>query len=167
MNICKKICLLGAPFAGKTSLVRRFVETIYSDAYLATVGVKISKKTLKSGDYEVELPIWDIEGADRPSEVRWSYLKGTSGILLVGDGTRPHTLDAANKIYQRTREEVGVVPFMFLLNKADLLDDWVIDDASITELRRKGWPVVKSSAKSGAGVDEAFLELTQKILGIR
>ncbi|HMY77058.1 MAG TPA: GTP-binding protein, partial [Blastocatellia bacterium] len=39
--IQKKICLLGAFAVGKTSLVARFVKSIYSDQYLTTVGVKV------------------------------------------------------------------------------------------------------------------------------
>jgi len=167
MAIQKKVCLLGAPFVGKTSLVRRFVESIYSDVYVATVGVKVDRKNVEVDGHKVILVLWDLEGSDEASVVGWSYLRGTSGLLLVADGTRPHTLEIANKLYQRIREEVGVVPFMFLLNKADLLDDWVIDDASIAELRRKGWPVLKASAKSGSGVEEGFSQLTRKILGIQ
>ena len=45
--IQKKICLVGASAVGKTSLARRFVEGIYTDRYLTTVGVKIDKKMLE------------------------------------------------------------------------------------------------------------------------
>ena len=41
----KKICMLGGFGVGKTSLVSRFVTSIFSDTYLTTVGVKIDKKT--------------------------------------------------------------------------------------------------------------------------
>ena len=40
----KKVCMLGSFSVGKTSLVRRYVESLFSDAYLTTVGVKIDKK---------------------------------------------------------------------------------------------------------------------------
>jgi Ras family len=33
-------------WVGKTSLVKRFVQSVFSEAYLSTVGVKIDKKTL-------------------------------------------------------------------------------------------------------------------------
>ena len=61
--------MLGAFGVGKTSLVRRYVESIFSDTYLTTVGVKIDKKTLNVGDEPVTLILWDIAGEDesRPS----------------------------------------------------------------------------------------------------
>ena len=61
--IQKKICLLG-PFAvGKTSLIRRFVDSIFSDKYLTTIGVKIDKKALTIENKDINLMIWDIVGA--------------------------------------------------------------------------------------------------------
>jgi GTPase SAR1 family protein len=44
--IQKKICMLGSFAVGKTSLVRRFVHSLYSDKYHTTIGVKIEKKVV-------------------------------------------------------------------------------------------------------------------------
>jgi len=41
----KKVCLLGAYGVGNTSLVRRFVESIFDERYLTTVGFESSAKT--------------------------------------------------------------------------------------------------------------------------
>ena len=49
----KKVCMVGAFATGKTSLVERFVKSIYSDIYQTTVGVKIDKKTVSLGKQEV------------------------------------------------------------------------------------------------------------------
>ena len=60
----KKICMLGAFAVGKTSLVRRYVDSIFSDSYLTTVGVKIDKRVVTVGDETVNLILWDIAGED-------------------------------------------------------------------------------------------------------
>ena len=88
----KKICMLGSFAVGKTSLVRRYVESIYSDVYHTTVGVKIDKKTVQVGEQEVGLVLWDLYGEDEFQKMRWSYVRGASGYLLVADGTRRATL---------------------------------------------------------------------------
>ena len=49
----KKICMLGGFSVGKTSLVKRYVQSIFSEAYLTTVGVKIDKKTVDLSDRTV------------------------------------------------------------------------------------------------------------------
>ena len=62
--IKKKICMLGAFAVGKTSLVQRFVNSIFSEKYQTTIGVKIDQKLVQTGDTEVNLMLWDIHGED-------------------------------------------------------------------------------------------------------
>ncbi|MGO4391537.1 Rab family GTPase [Variovorax sp. M-6] len=159
----KKICLLGAFGVGKTSLVRRFVDTIFSDTYLTTVGVKIDKKLLTIGTEQMALILWDIAGEDEVSAVRVSYLRGAAGYLLVVDGTRPETLDTAVSIQARVGAEVGDVPFVVLLNKADLQEDWAIPQERIERLEAAGWAFRRTSAKTGMGVEETFQELAARL----
>ena len=161
----KKICMLGSFAVGKTSLVRRFVEGFYSDVYQTTVGVKIEKKNIQVNGGEVSLVLWDIYGEDDYQKMRWSYLRGASGYLLVADGTRRATLEKARELEQRAREEAGEIPFVFVINKCDLLQDWEVDDSFEAQMRAQNWSLLRSSAKTGEGVEEAFSLLAQKMLG--
>ena len=161
----KKICMLGGFSVGKTSLVKRFVASVFSEAYLTTVGVKIDKKTVDLGDRAVNLILWDVAGEDDVSTVRMSYLRGSAGYVLVADGTRLSTLEVALSLRERVEAELGALPFVLLLNKSDLKDEWAIDDAKMEELRQTGWSVRASSAKSGEGVEDAFRELAVRVTG--
>jgi small GTP-binding protein len=160
-----KVCMLGAFAVGKTSLVARFVTSVYSDRYLTTVGVKVDKKTMTFEERKVVLMIWDLAGEDEFQRVQMSYLSGASGYLLVADGTRRATLDLARQIQRRVAHARGPLPFALLVNKADLKDQWEIEDDELKDLMGQGWSVLISSAKTGQSVEEAFLTLTQKILG--
>ncbi|MBC7930901.1 MAG: GTP-binding protein [Rubrivivax sp.] len=162
--IQKKICLLGTFSVGKTSLVRRFVESIYSDKYHTTVGVKIDKKTVQVAGQEIMLLLWDIQGEESAHELRKSYLRGSAGYLMVADGTRNDTLYTALSIQTRAQDVVGEAPFLLLLNKADLTEQWAVSDRETATLEQKGWRVIKTSAKTGAGVEESFLTLAQKMV---
>jgi nucleoside-triphosphatase THEP1 len=62
--IQKKVCMVGTSGVGKTSLVAKFVHSIFSDKYLTAVGVKIDKKTVTVDGNEVMLMIWDLAGDD-------------------------------------------------------------------------------------------------------
>lgn len=162
--IQKKICMVGAFAVGKTSLVARFVDNIYSDKYLTTVGVKISKKAIYVvDDQEWHLLLWDLAGEDDFMQIRTSYLRGSHGYLLVVDGTRRATLDTAMSIQQRIVGTVGEIPFVVLFNKSDLTNEWELPNGALEELSHKGWPWLKTSAKTGVGVDEAFLTLIAKM----
>jgi small GTP-binding protein len=160
----KKVCVMGAFGVGKTSLVRRYVQSIFSDAYLTTVGVKIDKKNLNVGEVPVTLILWDIAGEDDVTAIRMSYLRGASGYFLVADGTRGETLDVASSIQTRAAAEVGHVPFVLLLNKADLQNDWDLVAQSVETLQNAGWTILRTSAKTGEGVEEAFQLMANRMV---
>lgn len=161
--IQKKVCMIGASGVGKTSLVAKFVHSMFSDKYLTTVGVKIDKKTVSVDGDEVMLMIWDLAGDDDYQRLQTSYLRGTSGYLLVADGTRKVTLDQVIEIQSRVAATVGTAPFLLALNKADLVPQWEIGDAAMADLATRGWPTFKTSAKEGAGVEDAFVELARRM----
>lgn len=160
----RKICILGGFGVGKTSLVKRFVESIFSDAYLTTVGVKIDKKSVDLAGRVVTLILWDLAGEDDIASLRMSYLRGAAGYVLVADGTRHTTLDALS-LRRRVEAEFGALPFALLLNKNDLKDEWAIPEAEFAELRQNGWWVRSSSARTGDGVEDAFAELARRVTG--
>jgi small GTP-binding protein len=162
--IQKKICMLGAYAVGKTSLVSRFVKSLFSDKYHSTIGVKVDKKQVTVGDEEVELLLWDIYGEDEFQKMRASYLRGSAGYVLVVDGTRRETLAQAVTLQSRAQEAAGKVPFVLMVNKSDLTDKWEVDDTALEDLFQRGWPAFKTSAKTGAGVEEAFLDLARLML---
>ncbi|HEY9903578.1 MAG TPA: Rab family GTPase [Candidatus Sericytochromatia bacterium] len=162
--IQKKVCMVGAFATGKTSLVARFVKSIYSESYQSTVGVKIDKKSLNLADQEVNLLLWDVQGEDDFQKLRLSYLRGLSGYLLVVDGTRRATLEKAFSLQEIIEETVGTAPFIVILNKSDLRDEWEIDSAAMEEISKRGWIVIQGSAKTGLGVEEAFLNLAKKMV---
>jgi small GTP-binding protein len=163
VTLQKKICMLGGFSVGKTSLVKRYVESVFSETYLTTVGVKIDKKTVDLSDRIVNLILWDVAGEDDISSLRMSYLRGSAGYVLVADGTRPSTLEVALSLRQRVEADFGPLPFVLLLNKNDLREQWAIGDAEIEDLRRNGWWVQSTSARTGEGVEDAFEALALSV----
>ncbi len=160
----KKICMLGSFSVGKTSLVKRFVESIFSDRYLTSVGVKIDKKVISHAGEEVTLMLWDIYGEDEYQNIRMSYLRGSHGYLLVADGTRPETLDVALAIQQEAEKNFGPLPFVIALNKADLAAEWEITREREAELSAAGRPVIRTSANTGEGGEQLFESLVKAMI---
>jgi small GTP-binding protein len=163
-DIKKKISLIGAFGVGKTSLAKQFVYSMFSEAYHTTIGVKVDKKVVTVDDINVTLMIWDIQGEDFFLSVPVEYIKGSSGYLLVMDGTRPETLDVAVSLQETAQKATNNAPFICLVNKADLKEEWKIDLERLENLKKKGWKIEMTSAKTGEHVDRSFHDLAQMMI---
>ena len=155
--IKKKVCMVGEFSVGKTSLTQKFVNNVFSEKYLTTIGVKIDTVEVE----DTKLVIWDVAGRDSLSPINASYLVGAAGIILVADGTRPQTVESIPEIWSTVQERIGDVPCVVALNKADL-EDWSVDETTIESLRGRGWDVFETSAKDGVGVESLFHTLVEK-----
>ena len=164
--ISKKICMVGDFGVGKSSTVARYVKSAFSDKYQTTVGVKIDTKEVSlADDTELKMVLWDIAGTDNLKQMNTNYLRGASGYLLVADGTRAETLETALALKKQIEAVLGEVPFVGLLNKADLVDDWEIPESQYEGLLVRSWDFYKTSALDGANIERAFLALAHKVMG--
>jgi small GTP-binding protein len=157
--IKKKVCMLGAFAVGKTSMVRQFVSSIFSEKYLTTVGVKIDKKSIILHNQPVDLILWDLHGEDEFQAVRMSYLRGSAGCIYVVDGTRKASVEVALRLKDKVEKEIGEVPFILALNKSDLKNEWEINPDEIKQLVDNKAVIIETSAKTGQFVEDAFMRL--------
>ncbi len=162
--INKKICMVGAFAVGKTSLVKQFVESIFSEKYHTTIGVKIDKKTVLHGDQTIQLLVWDIEGVDVFTDLKPSYLRGASGIILVVDGTRSQSLKTAKHIKKLVNNTLGEIPIILVINKADLSESWQFSSLETAFLGISEQNTFVTSAKCDRNVENAFEKLTDLMI---
>jgi small GTP-binding protein len=155
---------VGSYAVGKTSLVERYVRSIYSDKYHTTIGVKIDKKVVDVDGRQADCIIWDIAGEDEFYTVKSSYLRGMRGYLLVLDGTRSSTIEVAEAIYHRVESDFNDVPYVLLINKSDLVDEWEVRDPDIERLSAGAVATFRTSAKTGDQVEAAFTQLARAML---
>ena len=164
--IQKKVCMVGVQGTGKTSMVRRFVHSLFSEKYHSTVGVKIDRKVVTVAGGEVNLLLWDIEGRSEDQEVPTSYIRGAHAVLYVADGTRRATFDQLPQIRELVRSTVGEVPSLVALNKTDLTEQWALTRRDESSLPDSGLHHVRTSAKTGSGVEDAFHWLATEVLRV-
>lgn len=160
----KKVAMLGAFAVGKTSLVQRYVNSIFSEKYQTTIGVKIDQKNLCFDDTDITLMLWDLYGDDDFMKMKPTYLLGASGYFLVVDGTRAETIDVALRLHEMAAETTKAAPFILLVNKYDLKDTWEIEQETLNRLEKQGWKIILTSAKDDVMVEDAFELLTKMML---
>ena len=158
----KKVVLLGHFGVGKTSLMRRFVENVFSEDYKVTLGVQIQKKEIKLTDKKI-LPmiIWDIEGNTSVKNARLSYLLGTNAFIYVFDATRIDTFGKLNDEINYLKNQYPKATIKTIANKIDL-----VHKSSLIELLKS--KAIKcdyfTSAKTGDMVNEMFEALAKEII---
>jgi small GTP-binding protein len=162
--IKKKICMLGSFGVGKTSLTARFVHSIYEDKYHTSVGVKVDKKVAPVDGHEVTMMLWDMAGEEDNLPIKLNYVRDAAGYLLVIDGTRADSLRVAMNIQGRIASSIGDLPFVVAINKADQRESWEIQAPQLADLGSQGWRFFDTSAKTGEGVEDAFLTLARLML---
>jgi len=164
MQLSKKVCLLGDFAVGKTSLVRRFVYSIFEDTYISTIGVKVSRKTLlipRPGDeVELTLLLWDLAGSEEFNRMETTYLRGAAGAVLVWDLTRPETFMRLHAYHRSLLALSPQAQFVLAGNKSDLVTEPGLLTREVELFCQENHiPYFITSAKTGLGVEELFATL--------
>ncbi|MFQ6012273.1 MAG: Rab family GTPase [Thermoplasmata archaeon] len=169
-----KVCLVGEAAVGKTSLIRRFVQDAFDDAYVTTLGAKVSKKEIQVEVPErdlliqMDMTIWDIMGEKGVRDLlREAFFSGAKGILAVCDLTRYSSLKELDDWVQSVFQVVGEIAVVYAVNKADLQDEiMLLYGEKDIEMSAEAFeaPYFFTSAKTGENVQMVFQRLAGDIV---
>ena len=163
-----KLILTGDFKVGKSSLIKRFIENLFSESYISTIGVEISKKTVvMDEDTEINFVLWDIGGQiSSMAPYRHRFYEGASAAFIVIDRTRPNNLDSVKRWYKEIFDSVSRnIPVVIVGNKSDLQEEVVISEEEIKVVARElGFHYILTSALTGENVNEAFLYIAYRFV---
>ncbi len=165
-EIKKKINLLGNPSVGKTSMILRFVNDMYDDKYLKTLGTNIYTKNVKTMGANVKLIIHDIMGEKSYESVQRTTFNRSNGAILVADVTSKKTLDDIIDYWIPRYEEIAGKdkPMYLAINKMDLPNKAITQEIITDDISSHFKDIFFTSAKTGDGVRGAFHELAISVL---
>ena len=159
--IAKKVLLVGNFGVGKTSLIRRFVLSEFSEDYISTIGVRVSKKVVEYKNETIKLMIWDVAGTNGDEKIPKAYFLGASAAMFVFDLSREETYLTINDNLKMVEELSGLKNITIVGNKKDLLSEeeleTVINNISVNI-------DLITSAKEDENVEDAFMQLTANTL---
>ncbi len=170
VKMAKKVVVIGDPAVGKTSLIKRFVQDVFDDRYLNTIGAKVMKKELgvnrpDTGEIvDLKLILWDIAGQETYDIVKKAYYRGASGAIVVCDSTRKETMQDLHRWIENLFDVSDVIPMAIIINKIDLEDEAQFTEEEVREnFAAYGAAIFRTSAKTGENVEMIFHELGKLI----
>ncbi|MHA1278870.1 MAG: GTP-binding protein [Candidatus Helarchaeota archaeon] len=166
MNYIFKVMVIGDTAVGKTSLICRYVENIYSEEYITTIGVEfLQKKVVIDNKYNVTLVLWDVAGQSKFTSFKKAYYNGSDLIIIVFDITRQRSYQNIAKWLSEAQRILGSdIPFVILSNKVDLEAQREVHDYNHYMNNPALVDLVETSAKTGANVNEVFTKIAKILL---
>ena len=161
-----KVLLLGNSNVGKSSLFLRFVDDIWNDTFVPTMGVDFKIKTFDIDEKRIKMQIWDTAGQERFKNIIASYYRGAHGILLIYDVTDKDSFkNLSNWLIEIEKNSSKNVLKVLIGNKTDLEEKRVISYNQAKEFADSyGLKYIETSAKKNLNVNEAFATLGRELM---
>ena len=161
-----KILLVGNSNVGKSSLFLRFVDEIWKENFVPTIGVDFKIKSIKIDNKTIKLQIWDTAGQERFRSLLSSYFKGANGILLLYDITNVNSFKSlSNWLIEIEKNSSKNVKKILIGNKCDLNDLRKIPINKGKEFADTyNMKFIETSAKNNVNINECFNILGKELI---
>ncbi|CAL1532255.1 unnamed protein product [Lymnaea stagnalis] len=160
-----KLLIIGDSGVGKSSLLLRFADNVFSGTYITTIGVDFKIRTIEVNGERVKLQIWDTAGQERFRTITSTYYRGTHGVLVVYDVTSGESFANVQRWLHEIDQNCDVVNRVLVGNKDDDPDRKVVltqDAQRFAE--RMQIQLFETSAKENKNVEEMFMAITKLVL---
>lgn len=164
-NYIFKILIGGNASVGKTSLLRRYVDDMFDESSILTVGVDFFIKELDFDNAHCLLQLWDLGGQERFRYLLENFVMGARGALLLFDLTRmPLIRDILEWVNIARLHDINL-PILLVGTKFDLEDLIAVDDDSALHIKNTFNMIdyIKTSAKTGYHIEKTFEILIKKL----
>lgn len=163
-----KAIVIGPRNVGKSSLVRRYLEDIFTDTYAATIGADMHAASMDFPDGTVVLSIVDLGGQESFKLLRSKFYEGAHYVMLVYDSTERETFDEIVEWYESLalsfcKQSKNPVNGALVANKCDKADSTEVTTEEGKMLAQVlCLDFYETSARTGTNVGELFINAAIK-----
>eukprot|EP00128_Syssomonas_multiformis_P011223 Colp12_sorted_trinity150504_noHs@22903 len=161
-----KLLLIGDSGVGKSCLLLRFAESSFTPTFITTIGIDFKVRTIELDGKKIKLQIWDTAGQERFRTITTAYYRGAMGIMLVYDVTDERSFNNIRHWFSNiSQHAMEGTDKMLLGNKCDMEESKraISTEQGKVLAAEIGMEFMETSAKTGFGVDEAFIQMAKNI----
>lgn len=163
-----KVVLIGDSMVGKTALLNRLTRGYYQENYNPTVGTGCGFWSTSTNSDATHLQIWDTAGQEKYKSLGNIFYRNASAAIFVFSQIDLDTATSIETWYESFKNITGTQPAVAIAaNKCDLKEKSPALTATILKMsqwaQEKGFYFAETSAKSGQGVDELFIQISKMI----
>jgi len=164
-----KILIGGDASVGKTTLLRRFVDGMFDESTIMTVGVDFFIKQMNFNGVTCALQLWDLGGQEQFRHLMSSYVMGARGGLLLIDLTRMPEIKNVLEWVNIIRMHDIDLPIILVGTKLDLEEFIAIDDETALNIKDTFHMIhyVKTSSKTGHNVEKVFKIMAERLIDVK
>jgi small GTP-binding protein len=164
-EISLKTLIIGDSRVGKTSLLLKYIDHVFPEEHISTIGVEYKDKVIEKDNYNIRLQIWDTAGHERFHSITKNIYRGVNGVLFVYDVTLRKSFNSMKNWIKDTENIDKDIKGIIVGNKIDLSEKIEIQKDELNELgEKKNMPVIECSAKENINVNEAFDLIIEELL---
>jgi len=167
-NFVFKILIAGDGGVGKTTLLRRYVNGIFDDSTIQTIGVDFFIKELHLEDLKASctLQLWDLGGQERFRHMLESFVMGARAALLLFDLTNMPKIEGILNWVNIVRSHDINLPILFVGTKLDLGELVAVDDDTALDIKNTFNMIdfLKTSSKTGHNVEVVFENISKYLI---
>jgi len=161
-----KLLIIGDSGVGKSSILLRFADDMFSGSYITTIGVDFKIRTITVNDEKVKLQIWDTAGQERFRTITSTYYRGTHGVIVVYDVTNAESFVNVKRWLHEIDQNCEVVNKVLVGNKNDCTsENKVVETEDARRFAEQmGVQIYETSAKDNINIEDVFSHITKLVL---
>lgn len=162
-----KLLIIGDSGVGKSSILLRFSDNLFSGTYITTIGVDFKIRTIEVEGEKVKLQIWDTAGQERFRTITATYYRGTQGVMVVYDVSNLDTFGNVRRWLQEIEQNCDDVVRILVGNKCDSPDKKVSTEEGQALANQMNISFFETSAKDNLNIEKVFDEITKQVMRMK
>lgn len=161
-----QLIIVGESCVGKTSLLYKYSQGLFTKNHLATVGIEFFTKEETINGKKIRVKIWDTAGQEQYKALTKNFFRNSDGVIIVYDVTARETFEKVQGWVQSINEYTDKeknIPKVIVGNKVDLPRKVTTEEGKKLA-EKNNIPFFEASAKDDIGINDFMIKIITDVL---